>query len=172
MNTGLDNIVFLQSFLQKSKELTLLIALGDLVEINCTSSDSKPAAKLTWFMNGEPIQSNYALPLIKEFDSETGLETSRLGLRFVAEDHHFQHGEMRLTCLAEIEQVWKTHIEGIAGEGGVSSLTNNHLSETRKSIHSGNSLFVRNSQGKCLLSSTSSLILIVLQIYMSFYCSL
>nr|XP_040574662.1 cell adhesion molecule 2-like [Lepeophtheirus salmonis] len=69
-------------FPPKIKGINSSYRSGDLVEINCTSSDSKPAAKLTWFMNGEPIQSNYALPLIKEFDSETGLETSRLDEQF------------------------------------------------------------------------------------------
>lgn len=28
---------------------------GDLVQMNCTSAPSKPAALLTWFINGEPV---------------------------------------------------------------------------------------------------------------------
>jgi hypothetical protein len=38
--------------------------------------------------------------------------------RFTAELGHFPEGEMRLVCLAEIANVWKTHVEGVA-LGGV-----------------------------------------------------
>jgi len=30
--------------------------IGDLVEINCTSKESKPAAKITWTLNGEKVR--------------------------------------------------------------------------------------------------------------------
>ena len=28
---------------------------GDIVRVNCTSARSKPAAKLHWFVNGQPV---------------------------------------------------------------------------------------------------------------------
>jgi len=30
--------------------------IGDPVEINCTSKESKPAAKITWTLNGEKVR--------------------------------------------------------------------------------------------------------------------
>jgi hypothetical protein len=32
---------------------------GDLVEINCTSFESKPAASLFWILNGKPVSDNF-----------------------------------------------------------------------------------------------------------------
>lgn len=29
--------------------------IGDKVRLNCTSGRSKPAAQLSWFINGEPV---------------------------------------------------------------------------------------------------------------------
>eukprot|EP00094_Tigriopus_californicus_P012316 TCALIF_11905-PA protein Name:"Protein of unknown function" AED:0.13 eAED:0.19 QI:17/0.25/0/1/0.5/0.4/5/0/336 len=51
-------------------------------------------------------------------NESSGLETSQLGLRFTAAASHFNNGELRLICGAEIEGVWKTHVEGVALGGG------------------------------------------------------
>ena len=36
----------------------LRYSLGDSVDVNCTSADSKPAADLHWFINGQPVSKN------------------------------------------------------------------------------------------------------------------
>ena len=38
--------------------------------------------------------------------------------RFTSDNSFFPGGELRLTCSAEIEGVWKTHVEGLAMGGG------------------------------------------------------
>jgi len=32
---------------------------GDMVRVNCSSSRSRPAASLAWFINQEPVQQYY-----------------------------------------------------------------------------------------------------------------
>lgn len=36
---------------------------GDNVTLNCTSAKSKPAAKLSWLVNGEPVSSIHCIIL-------------------------------------------------------------------------------------------------------------
>lgn len=33
--------------------------VGDVVRFNCTSAKSKPAAMLSWFINGDPVSNLY-----------------------------------------------------------------------------------------------------------------
>ena len=33
----------------------LRYSLGDNVDVNCTSANSKPAAEINWFINGKPV---------------------------------------------------------------------------------------------------------------------
>ena len=35
--------------------------VGDVVRFNCTSAKSKPAAMLSWFINGDPVSDLYIL---------------------------------------------------------------------------------------------------------------
>ena len=35
----------------------LRYSLGDRVDVNCTSAESKPAAEIRWFINGQPVSS-------------------------------------------------------------------------------------------------------------------
>ena len=39
----------------------LRYSLGDNVDVNCTSANSKPAAEINWFINGEPVSTKYLL---------------------------------------------------------------------------------------------------------------
>ncbi len=34
-------------------------SLGDLVDVNCTSANSKPAADILWFINGQPVSLQF-----------------------------------------------------------------------------------------------------------------
>ena len=38
--------------------------VGDLVDVNCTSSNSKPAAQLQWLVNDQPVRHNFFLNFI------------------------------------------------------------------------------------------------------------
>ena len=60
--------------------------IGDNVNVTCISRNSLPAAKLSWYINGEkadPIYlRSYPNEIIHKNLRSTGLETSRLGLTF------------------------------------------------------------------------------------------
>ena len=66
------------------------------MRLNCTSARSKPAAHLTWFINGDPADSS----LIKQYDTlvtgREGLETTVLGLEFRVRQRHYKKGDMKL----------------------------------------------------------------------------
>lgn len=70
--------------------------INDIVNVNCTSGRSKPATHLTWFINGEPVDSSY----LKNYDTlitgREGLETTILGLEFKVRANHFRKGAMKL----------------------------------------------------------------------------
>lgn len=91
--------------------------VGDVVRFNCTSAKSKPAAMLSWFINGEPVETQYLRgPHITEVDRE-GLETAVLGLEFRLRTKHFKRGDLKIKCLATIATVyWKSNELSIEGE--------------------------------------------------------
>ncbi|KAK2588488.1 hypothetical protein KPH14_004471 [Odynerus spinipes] len=91
--------------------------VSDVVRFNCTSAKSKPAAMLSWFINGEPVDAQYLRgPHITEVDRE-GLETAVLGLEFRLRTKHFKRGDMKIKCLATIATVyWKSNELSIEGE--------------------------------------------------------
>ncbi|KAG7162827.1 putative CD80-like C2-set immunoglobulin domain-containing protein 1, partial [Homarus americanus] len=82
-------------------EHAILTVVGDVVRINCTSAPSKPAAALTWYINGEVVKDKY-LVHYSPFMDEDGLEQSTLGLHFRATHAHFPHNMMSLRCTASI----------------------------------------------------------------------
>jgi len=106
--------------------------IGDKVEVNCTSSRSKPAAKLKWYINGELADP----ALVKHFpviEEDRHLETSTLGLRFKVRDKHFKHGDLKLKCTAAIATIyWKSNEESVQGVRPQSAL----VSESRSSRNS------------------------------------
>ncbi|OAD55025.1 hypothetical protein WN48_05650 [Eufriesea mexicana] len=100
--------------------------VGDVVRFNCTSAKSKPAAMLSWFINGDPVSdlrgtvvvdTQYLRgPHITEVDRE-GLETAVLGLEFRLRTKHFKRGDLKIKCLATIATVyWKSNELSIEGE--------------------------------------------------------
>ncbi|XP_034195108.1 uncharacterized protein LOC117611268 [Osmia lignaria lignaria] len=90
--------------------------VGEVVRMNCTSAPSKPAALLTWFINGDPADSQYLKgPHITAVD-EKGLETAVLGLEFRVTKQHFKRGNMKLKCLATIATVYlQSNEESVKG---------------------------------------------------------
>lgn len=71
------------------------------MRINCTAGRSKPAVKLSWFINGEPAESLHLRHYETMVSIRDGLETATLGLEFRVEQHHFQHGDMKLKVIIE-----------------------------------------------------------------------
>nr|XP_042902417.1 uncharacterized protein LOC107441168 [Parasteatoda tepidariorum] len=83
--------------------------VGDIVLVNCTSSKSKPAANLEWYINDELItgkkESLYQLESATTFHLG-GLESSSLSLKFRVNEQHFHKGNMKLKCTATISRVY------------------------------------------------------------------
>ncbi|XP_064115527.1 cell adhesion molecule 2-like [Macrobrachium nipponense] len=79
--------------------------VGDLVQVNCTSSPSKPAASLRWYINDKQAESSSLVDHAPVTNSE-GLETSILGLRFRARMTHLRQGHLKLRCSATIAAVY------------------------------------------------------------------
>ncbi|XP_064109161.1 cell adhesion molecule 2-like [Macrobrachium nipponense] len=90
--------------------------VGDEVHVNCTSARSRPAASLMWYINDQQADSRILVEYAPVNDSD-GLETSRLGLRFVVGPRHFPSGELRLKCTATIAAVyWQSSEESVEGQ--------------------------------------------------------
>merc|ERR1712226_1008573 len=70
-------------------------SVGDTVNVNCTSKESKPAADIQWIVNGKPADNKSLIiyDLIKEpphqYDELKALYTSTVGLKFVVQRSHF-----------------------------------------------------------------------------------
>ncbi|CAH2108114.1 unnamed protein product [Euphydryas editha] len=90
--------------------------IGDRVQVNCTSGRSRPATKLSWYINGEPAPQ----AIVREpehYKHEDGLETTSLVLDFKAKPKHFRKGDLKLKCLATIATVyWRSNEESVQGE--------------------------------------------------------
>lgn len=64
--------------------------------MNCTSGRSKPAVKLTWFINGNPANPDFVKQYKTLKTGREGLEQTILGLRFRVQRDHFKNGDMKL----------------------------------------------------------------------------
>lgn len=82
--------------------------VADEVNISCIYGPSKPAAHLTWFINGNKASSHYLRYADVEIDFD-GLETTALGLNFIVKEESFSEGFLTLKCIATIATVyWKS----------------------------------------------------------------
>ncbi|XP_063890099.1 cell adhesion molecule 1-like isoform X2 [Scylla paramamosain] len=115
--------------------------VGDEVHVNCTSLRSRPAASLMWYINDNQAATENLVEYTPMNDSD-GLETSRLGLRFVVGPRHFPSGELRLRCTATIAAVyWQSSEESAEGQ----------LQQTGSVLESkGGSSSSRHSWASCL----------------------
>ncbi|XP_045532668.1 uncharacterized protein LOC123720183 [Pieris brassicae] len=90
--------------------------VGDRVQVNCTSGRSRPATRLSWYINGEPAPSGAVLAP-EHHSHEDGLETTSLALDFKVKPKHFRKGDLKLKCLATIATVyWRSNEESVQGE--------------------------------------------------------
>ncbi|CAB3384183.1 Hypothetical predicted protein [Cloeon dipterum] len=83
---------------------------------NCSSHNSRPAANLTWIINGHLAKNSQLIryPRIKEQHEK---ETSTLGLRFLVEPRHFTSGRLKIRCSASIGNLyWQSTEKSIEEE--------------------------------------------------------
>lgn len=96
----------------------LRYSLGDRVNVNCTSENSKPAADIRWFINGQPASREFLVTYPIRNNSYGTLHTSVVGLRFEAQRQHFSpdDGDMKLKCTASIGDIyWQVNEKSAEG---------------------------------------------------------
>nr|XP_022917125.1 fasciclin-3-like isoform X1 [Onthophagus taurus] len=84
--------------------------LGEALVGQCTSKDSKPAANLTWYINGKPakqIHTRHQKPKTNEF----GLETAVSNIRQIIAPELFAEGRLKIKCSAIIYDVYHRSFE-------------------------------------------------------------
>ncbi|XP_076323751.1 uncharacterized protein LOC143232336 [Tachypleus tridentatus] len=84
--------------------------IGDHINLTCISRPSKPAAVLSWTINGRPVDERFLTPMQIERYLD-GLESTILGLQFQANFNSFTHGVMKVRCTATISQDYYSHSE-------------------------------------------------------------
>ncbi|XP_065572973.1 uncharacterized protein LOC136035231 [Artemia franciscana] len=104
----------------------LRYSIGDIVDVNCTSKDSLPAANLTWYINGEPVDRSYLRQYPLEEVQETGLQSITLGLQFKVRQKHFKHGGLKIKCLATLAALYWRSDERSAEPAAMTSSYNLH----------------------------------------------
>ncbi|XP_045110919.1 uncharacterized protein LOC123504460 [Portunus trituberculatus] len=76
-------------------------AVGDKVNLTCTTPPSFPGATLSWIINDQEAPPTFLHEYAPEKNKE-GLIVSRLTLNFELAPSHFISGELRLKCVASI----------------------------------------------------------------------
>ncbi|KAH8395726.1 hypothetical protein KR222_011667, partial [Zaprionus bogoriensis] len=90
--------------------------IGDLVDGNCSIKYSKPAANLTWTINGIVVPPHHIKTKQTERQENTTLESVTSAIHFMVTTQHFLKGQMRLKCTANIFDIFKEEIESIIEE--------------------------------------------------------
>ncbi|XP_028168934.1 uncharacterized protein LOC114358947 [Ostrinia furnacalis] len=85
---------------------------GSYVDVNCTTTPSRPEAQFKWFINGRPAPSSYLLgPYLVLPTNMPHTYQAKLRLKFQALESHFEQGAMTLKCQATIPPLYlqETH---------------------------------------------------------------
>ncbi|XP_043070559.1 uncharacterized protein LOC6561644 isoform X1 [Drosophila grimshawi] len=90
--------------------------IGDLVDGNCSIKYSKPAANLTWTINGIVVPPHHIKTYQIEKQENSSLESVTSAIHFMVTNQHFLKGQMRLKCTANIFDIFKEEIESIIEE--------------------------------------------------------
>ncbi|KAK4304559.1 hypothetical protein Pmani_023440 [Petrolisthes manimaculis] len=122
-----------------------LYAVGDTVNLNCTSAPSVPAAHLVWFVNDEqaPDEHTHTYP---EEEGAKGLLVSHKSLTFHLSEHHCIDGELKWKCTASIETMYLSSIER------TQQINNNNINNNYINNNNNNKV----QQGKSWTTSTAN----------------
>ncbi|KAH8251411.1 hypothetical protein KR032_011177, partial [Drosophila birchii] len=90
--------------------------LGDVVNGNCSSDYSKPAANLTWWINDIQVPPNYLRVYDVQRHLAEHLESAVLEINFVVTVHHFIKGRLKLKCSARIHDIYAQESEKLIEE--------------------------------------------------------
>ncbi|EDV30649.2 LOW QUALITY PROTEIN: uncharacterized protein Dana_GF14934 [Drosophila ananassae] len=90
--------------------------IGDLVDGNCSIKYSKPAANLTWTINGIVVPPHHIKTYQTERRENSTLESVTSAIHFMVTNQHFLKGQMRLKCTANIFDIFKEEMESVIEE--------------------------------------------------------
>ncbi|KAG1682647.1 hypothetical protein GQR58_010789 [Nymphon striatum] len=86
------------------RDLRFDVKVGQIINMNCTSDYSRPAANLSWFLNDIEIQADRTINYsVKKKNSKYGeLESRTVGLKFKLNKDHIKRGRVILKCVSSI----------------------------------------------------------------------
>ncbi|XP_055848175.1 uncharacterized protein LOC129913490 isoform X2 [Episyrphus balteatus] len=90
--------------------------LGDLVDGNCSIKFSKPAANLTWTINGVVVPPHHIKMHQIEKYPEDNLESVFSEIGFMVTTQHFIKGQMKLKCTASLFNIYHEEVEKLIEE--------------------------------------------------------
>ncbi|ALC39911.1 beat-Ic, partial [Drosophila busckii] len=90
--------------------------IGDLVDANCSIKYSKPAANLTWTINGIVVSPHHIKTYQIEKQENSTLESVMSAVHFMVTNQHFNKGQMKLKCASYIFDIFKEEIENVIEE--------------------------------------------------------
>ncbi|XP_037710761.1 uncharacterized protein LOC119547812 [Drosophila subpulchrella] len=90
--------------------------IGDLVDGNCSIKYSKPAANLTWTINGIVVPPHHIKTYQTERRENSTLESVTSAIHFMVTNQHFLKSQMRLKCTANIFDIFKEEMESVIEE--------------------------------------------------------
>ncbi|KAG8197881.1 hypothetical protein JTE90_020261 [Oedothorax gibbosus] len=99
-----------------------LIIIGDLLDVNCSSTNSNPLPELQWFLNDKEVEPHFLI----HYRTTSGVPSGVLGFRVRVQPHHLdENEEMRLKCTATLSKVINTRSEEttLGGNHRTSGLT-------------------------------------------------
>uniref|UniRef100_A0A1I8NMA3 Ig-like domain-containing protein n=1 Tax=Stomoxys calcitrans TaxID=35570 RepID=A0A1I8NMA3_STOCA len=85
--------------------------LGDVINGNCSSDYSKPAANLTWWINDIQVPPNYLRTYDIQKHVEEQMESAVLEINFIVTLQHFIKGRLKLKCSARIHRIYHAETE-------------------------------------------------------------
>ncbi|XP_036321972.1 uncharacterized protein LOC118735986 isoform X2 [Rhagoletis pomonella] len=90
--------------------------LGDIINGNCSSDFSKPAANLTWWINDiqAPPHATRTFGIQRHFAEN--LESAVLEINFIVTLQHFIKGRLKLKCSARIYDIYVQEAEKLIEE--------------------------------------------------------
>ncbi|XP_054719077.1 uncharacterized protein LOC129228422 [Uloborus diversus] len=120
--------------------------VGDTVFVNCTSSKSKPAATLQWYINDEVVKPEYELEHSTTLHPDS-LETSSLSLKFIVREMNFRGGNMKLKCTATISKVYTmSNEELVLGTGLRHQTSGLHITENMSHVQNSSTIVKTSTQ--------------------------
>ncbi|XP_067620110.1 uncharacterized protein [Eurosta solidaginis] len=90
--------------------------LGDIINGNCSSDFSKPAANLTWWINDMQVPPHSLRTFGIQRHFTENLESAIMEINFIITPQHFIKGRLKLKCTARIYDIYIQETEKLVEE--------------------------------------------------------